>query len=284
MDGVKSTCFCEVELIFWSISMRPIQSLAVLAILLIGVTQCHAQSDVKDKKDPKADSLEQMQAEALKNSHDIKVHEAQVRLVQAELDRSRAILKTQIAITHAHAEAAQAGCEVGKAHYDRAARLFQLKAISFEDLDVAKLTWEKKQKEKVVIDSRLRCLVGQAALGKSEPPEKLMEKALRSNPDVKVAAARLILTQTELERTRVNLAMQVEIAVAKVEEARAAFADAENRFKRAKQIDISREDFDHARLTMRKCRSESIAAELNLRLLLSGGSSDQELIQGKRRD
>ena len=53
-----------------------------------------------------------------------------------------------------------------------------------------------------------------------------------------------------VERTRVNLATQVEIAAAKSREARATFAEAENRFKRAKQIDISREDFDSARLTM----------------------------------
>ncbi len=98
------------------------------------------QDKKPDQPPAKPRSLEEMQAEALKNSHDVKVAQARLRLAEAELERTRAIVKAQIVAAHADLEAALASENEGETRYKRAEVLYKTgdrrRGLRFGQVDV----------------------------------------------------------------------------------------------------------------------------------------------------
>jgi multidrug resistance efflux pump len=100
--------------------------------------------------------------------------------------------------------------------------------------------------------------------------EKLQAEAIKNNPGMKVAEARLRLAQAKHDRARVNLLAQV--TVAEVEAARSGHMVGMERYEREHQLwkqgSIPKEESATARLTFENLRSEFALKEAQLNRLL----------------
>src|SRR5262245_25936147 len=112
--------------------MRRIVAIGFIAVL--AVTIRFATVDGQEKKDakqpPRLESLEALQAEGLKNSHDIKVYEAKVRLAEAELAAMRAKVLAKISAAHAEVEGAVVSEKEGRIRLKRAEVSYANKVIT----------------------------------------------------------------------------------------------------------------------------------------------------------
>ncbi len=138
--------------------MRPFFAVPLMAVFCLSAGLIPAQ--VRNDPPTKADSLEKMQADALKNNTDVKVAEAKLKLAEAQLEQARAKLMADISVAFAEAEAARAGFEEGNHRYEMAMALAKRRAISQEDFSGAKLTMIKLKMEMAVAEARLQALVG----------------------------------------------------------------------------------------------------------------------------
>jgi outer membrane protein TolC len=103
--------------------MRTAAAVTLAALLVLAMGNSPAQ---QGKAPPaKADPVEELQAEALKNNTDIKVAEAKVRLAEAELEQVRSHLKAKVAVAYAEVEAARVGAREGFDRYSRALKAVQ---------------------------------------------------------------------------------------------------------------------------------------------------------------
>ena len=150
--------------------MRRFLPLVVIATLWFSPSTSWAQGEKKPAVKPA--TLEQLQAETLKNNHHIKVAEAKLRLAEAELVRTRADLKHQIAIAHADFEAALAAEEEGLIRLKTAKFLFEKKCISREDYSSALVTYSNLKTNRIDYERRLNQLLGRPAVEKTPPPKK----------------------------------------------------------------------------------------------------------------
>lgn len=123
-----------------------------------------AASDKKDagKKEPakKAEMLEQLIAEALKNNPDIRVAEAKLRVAEAEAERARIKLIAELTTLHADIEGAQASAEEAKKKYQRLELLYSRSAVAREDVDAALSSYVKRKAELASLQAKLPYLLG----------------------------------------------------------------------------------------------------------------------------
>jgi multidrug resistance efflux pump len=141
----------------------------ILALTTAGVPIATAGKDKKaEQPAPKMETLEQIQAEALRNSADIKIAEIKVRLAEAELEGARLALKAKVAAAHADVEAAAAAEKEAHVRYGRAKGLYEKLAISAEELGSAQLTWLKLKSEHTSAKEVLKLHVGSPSAGKTE--------------------------------------------------------------------------------------------------------------------
>lgn len=108
-------------------------------------------------------SLEQMLAQALKNHADIRVAEAKLREAEALLEQSR-LLVSQKVIAHYHAVQAQkAAVEASQIQMDRVARLAESKAISAEEISVARQAYTAAKAKLAELEAQTPLLIGKPA-------------------------------------------------------------------------------------------------------------------------
>jgi hypothetical protein len=153
--------------------------------ILITLKQGAGKKDTPKKADP----LEQLIAEALKNNPDIRVADARLRAAEAEASRARMKLISELTALHADIEAAEAGVKEGEARYERAKKLYDQKVIPAEDLGTALLTFVKLKTELAGLKARLPYLLGrQSAEGNAKlsyyaPSQALVIKSSISDED-----------------------------------------------------------------------------------------------------
>jgi hypothetical protein len=122
-------------------------------------------------------------ADALKNNPDIRVAEAKAREAEAELNRTRMKVVSDLSLLHAEIQAAQAGFDDAKGRYERAIMLHQKRAIAEEDLGEAKRTLEKMTGELEIKRARLPYLLGKQT--GSSASSALIDDLIRMKFDAK---------------------------------------------------------------------------------------------------
>lgn len=109
--------------------------------------------------------------------------------------------------------------------------------------------------------------------------EEMLARALRDNPDVRVAEAKLREAEAELNRTRLAVAQKVIAAVTALERARKVAEDAEARYRRLQKLadgrGVSKEAVDEAALALALAKAEVAKLEADLPLLF-GRLSDRD--------
>lgn len=138
----------------------------------------HAQTEGVQKNVEK--TLEQMRldqliADALKFNPDLRVAESKVREAEAELNRTRMKVVSDVTYLHAEIQAAQAMVDYAKKQYERSTQLRKSGALSEEDYRQAVLALEKAKSELATKRARLPYLVG-----KQLTAETLLEALSRS--------------------------------------------------------------------------------------------------------
>jgi hypothetical protein len=146
-------------------AMRSAIFIAWVGVVVLSTQALFAGEQAEKKSAPgKLESVESLQALALKKSVDIKVAEAQVRLAQAELERAQASVRANVATLHRDLQTAYAGEEEAKKRSERAQKLYEEKVISAEDLNAAVLTYRKLRNDRNGVELRLKMLVDGAPL------------------------------------------------------------------------------------------------------------------------
>jgi hypothetical protein len=225
-------------------------------------------------------SLEQHIAEALKNNPDIRVVEAKVRETEAELSRTRMSVTSDITILNAGIQAAQAGVREVEVRYERAKALAERKAISVEELDAAKNMAAKVKAELNVMQAKMPYL-----LGKQDGSTPVIAEALKNNPDIRVAEAKVREAEAELNRTRMKVVSELSLIHAEIQAAQAEVDEAKHRYDRAiilhQRGALANEELGGAKLTLQKVTAELDIKRAKLPYLLgkqTGGSAPSALI------
>ena len=146
--------------------MRRTLAVSLIVVFCLSIGSTPAQIS---KEPAKPDSLEQLQAEALKNNADIKVAEAKLKLAEAVFERVRANLNAKIATAYAEVESTEAAVFEGRGALRRAAELHFKKSISTEELDAVRATVRKLDSDRAVKAAKLQLLVGRPTLKKAQP-------------------------------------------------------------------------------------------------------------------
>lgn len=102
--------------------------------------------------------------------------------------------------------------------------------------------------------------------------DQLIAEALKNNPDLRVAEAKVREAEAELYRTRIRVTTDLQGVHAEIEAAEAGHKEALIRWKRAEKLfqsgSLSREDYDQALLTYLKMNAELVAKQAKLPYLL----------------
>ncbi|MBY0229130.1 MAG: hypothetical protein K2W96_07635, partial [Gemmataceae bacterium] len=131
---------------------------------------------------------------------------------------------------------------------------------------------------------------GGKAAPKKSVLEAALEEALRSNPDIRIAEAQLVLAQAALSKARHDVAAKVVQAEGAVALAKASLKGAEMRLRavadalRRADAPTRRDDFDAAETAVVKARAELDVAEAMLKFLQGkgGGKDAAGSAEGKR--
>ena len=121
--------------------------------------------DKAKKADDKPASLEQLIAEALKRNPKIRLAEISVQQAHAQLEVTRSKLVADITILYGEIESAQAGFQEATGRHERTKRMFELKALSREELDGAALIVAKMKAELAVKKATMPLLLGTQIAG-----------------------------------------------------------------------------------------------------------------------
>jgi hypothetical protein len=117
-----------------------------------------------DKK-PKQETLEQHIAEALKNNPDIRVGEVKVREAEAELNRTRLKVISELTLVHADIMAAHAVVNEAEARFERAKRLVANKTMSLEEFEAVASALSRAKADLAAKTSKLPFLLGKQTAG-----------------------------------------------------------------------------------------------------------------------
>src|SRR5262245_55933437 len=118
-----------------------------------------------------------------------------------------------------------------------------------------------------------------ADTGKADKPaagslEEMLAQALRNNPDIRVAEAKVREAEAELNRTRLQVTQRVVTFRQDLESLRATVREAQARLDRLTQLEqkgrgvVAREEVRSAELTLMKYKAELAKAEAELPYLL----------------
>jgi Protein of unknown function (DUF1549) len=157
-------------------------------------------AEAREKKEPPkqsgtleppkhAGSLDVLIAEALKNNPDIRVAESKVREVEAELNRTRMKVASDVAFLQAEIQAAKAMMEESLKRYQIASQLHNQKAIAREEFGVAELAFNKAKAELLVKEAKLPYLLGRqpgARAGDASLDDLLKKKWLDQTKNSKI--------------------------------------------------------------------------------------------------
>jgi hypothetical protein len=113
---------------------------------------------------PKELVLKDLQAEAGKANPDYHFEEAKLRLAEAEYERDRRTLLAKVDILHAELTSAIATESEGNQRLTIAKRLFEMKAISREELEAAETTARKLKHERIVVERCFNQILGRPAV------------------------------------------------------------------------------------------------------------------------
>ena len=225
-------------------------------------------------------SLEQHIAEALRNNPDIRVAEAKVRETEAEVSRTRMKVTSDITTLSAEIQVGQAGVREAEVRYERAIALAKRNALSQEEVETVKQAAEKKKAELNVTQAKMPYL-----LGKQEGGTPVVAEALKTNPDVRVAEAKVREAEAELNRTRMKVVSELSLLHAEIQAAQSGVDEAKSRYERAIKLHqhraIAEEDLAAAKQTLQKVTAELDIKRAKLPYLLgkqTGGSASSALI------
>jgi hypothetical protein len=197
--------------------MRRVICCVLVALLWISGARSEAQTaKIQAEVDKKLEkqraeqktALEQLIAEALKNNPDIRVGESKVRDAEAELQRTRMKVLSEITVLHTETQAAQAAVEEAARRYERAKKLFGQKALSTEILDEAEHTFLKCKASLAVIQAKLPYLLGKASPMDRELTFLLRTSGLMMEHSQRLKEAQKTLRLHEESQNDVQLAQQ----------------------------------------------------------------------------
>ncbi len=152
--------------------MRRPYCYVLIACLVIGVPQAAAQTlpiqKEVEKKLEKARAekiaLEKQIAEALKNNPDIRLAESKVRDAEAELQRMRMKVLSDVTLAHIETQAAQAAVDQEAAAYLDLQRQYEAGKSSKPELEHARQLVAKNKAALAVLQAKLPYLLGRATV------------------------------------------------------------------------------------------------------------------------
>jgi outer membrane protein TolC len=115
-------------------------------------------AQAKQEKSPLDDLLDL----ALKNSADVRVAEAKVRLAEAELDKTRTDLRIKVAMLHHEIQSAKAAVDVTRAEYERDLGLYNKGALSAAEKSRSQALMTKAHGDLRRLEAQLDVLTGKA--------------------------------------------------------------------------------------------------------------------------
>src|SRR5262249_49568033 len=124
---------------------------------------------------------------------------------------------------------------------------------------------------------------------KAEPKksalEEMLEQALRHNPDIQVAEAKLREAEAELNRTRLLVAQKVVALQANLDAARSNVAVAESRYKRVQELNkgeraVSAEEVMNAAAALQQAKAELAKLESETPYLTGKSPVDPAVTRG----
>jgi hypothetical protein len=168
--------------------MRHVLCIAA-GIFWLALPSAHAQTEKIQKEVDTAlqkKRLENHLAEALKNNPDLRVAEAKLREAEAEANRTRLKVVSDITIVHAEILAAQAALAKAEANFERARKLLPNQAISENEHDAIVQALATAKAELAAKSAKLPYLLGTAA---SSGEEKSALKILMNQARAEAKAA-----------------------------------------------------------------------------------------------
>lgn len=147
------------------------------------------QETPKDATKPGA-PLDQLIAEALKQNPDIRVAESKVRETEAELNRTRMKVVSEVTFLHAEIQAAQAMVDYATKQHERMIQLKKAATISDEVYREAALALEKAKADLAAKQAKLPYLLGRSGNTSAvDGPlnEKVRAKLLEYSKDTKIS-------------------------------------------------------------------------------------------------
>jgi hypothetical protein len=162
--------------------MRVIISFCIAALCCVWLSAGEPAGKEKKADQPPGppQTLEQMQAEALKKNGDVKVAEAKlrlaeaaVRLAEAELERERIRIKAMVAVANQDFLASQAAEFEAAERFKRAEQLYKRGVIPEE----ARLTYIKLTNERRSAQLRLNSIIAGASVGAPDQKQLDTKKA-----------------------------------------------------------------------------------------------------------
>src|SRR5262249_45888611 len=121
--------------------------------------------------------------EALKTNPDVRVAEAKVREAEAELNRTRMKVVSELSLLHAEIQAAQAEADEADRRYERAKTLYQKRALAVEELGAVKRTLEKVTAGLDIKRAKLPYLLGKQSGGSAS--SALIDDLIKKKFDIK---------------------------------------------------------------------------------------------------
>jgi hypothetical protein len=217
--------------------MRHFLLCALIAFLWLGVRQSEAQTpkiqrdvekkleqmraDQKKEDKTKLDqkkqgaappSLELWIAEALKNNPDIRVAEAKLHDAEAELQRTRLKVLSEVTLLHTETPAAQAGVEEAGFRYEKLRKLYETNLASIQEVIAAKQAIAKQKTHLAVLQAKLPYLLGKPSKYTAIIVDAFSSDAIpahlstRGGSDAAEMVLRLNFYQHELRKGVENLA------------------------------------------------------------------------------
>src|SRR5260370_31787658 len=124
--------------------------------------------------------------------------------------------------------------------------------------------------------------------GKDVPPktklEEMLQQALRNNPDIRVAEAKVAEAEAELNRTGLVIMQKVVLYNTNLADAKAKVAGAERRLERVvaanRAVAVSAEEIQIAETELQTAKANLAKVEAELPLLLGDKGNDQAIERG----
>jgi hypothetical protein len=201
--------------------MRTRIEAATLAVFLTSATVVFGQGNpAKDEKPAKSaeqKALDELIALALKNNPDLRVAEAKMREAEAELNRTRFQVTHNVVALRTKIDAARATKQEALNRLQRMQTLFDKHGAGQEELDGAKVTYERYRAEVAAFEAELPYLLGKSALEPEKDAPGAVSERARSEALAKAleylaaSSQRKIPSGTGAENTRIALEKKINV-------------------------------------------------------------------------